>query len=76
VQIELIDVLADAGASLAGHPDNALVNGNIAPRSTSCAGRSLDIGDGALPRTLAGCSAFGGETRPVRNGSSLWFLPR
>src|SRR5215468_7521319 len=30
VQIELIDVLADAGASLAGHPDNALVNGNIA----------------------------------------------
>jgi peptide-methionine (S)-S-oxide reductase len=30
VQIELIDVLADAGGSLAGHPDNALVNGNIA----------------------------------------------
>jgi len=30
VQIELIDVLADAGASLAGNPDNALVNGNIA----------------------------------------------
>jgi peptide-methionine (S)-S-oxide reductase len=30
VQIKLIDVLADAGASLAGHPDNALVNGNIA----------------------------------------------
>jgi peptide-methionine (S)-S-oxide reductase len=30
VQLELIDVLADAGASLAGHPDNALVNGNIA----------------------------------------------
>jgi peptide-methionine (S)-S-oxide reductase len=30
VQIELIDVLVNAGASLAGHPDNALVNGNIA----------------------------------------------
>jgi peptide-methionine (S)-S-oxide reductase len=30
VQIELIDVLADAGATLAGNPDNALVNGNIA----------------------------------------------
>ena len=30
VQIELIDVLADAGATLSGNPDNALVNGNIA----------------------------------------------
>ena len=28
VQIELIDVLADAGAALDGNPDNALVNGN------------------------------------------------
>ncbi len=30
VQIELIDVLADAGASLAGNPENALVNRNVA----------------------------------------------
>jgi hypothetical protein len=30
VQIALIDVLADAGASLAGNPNNALVNGNLA----------------------------------------------
>lgn len=30
VQIELIDVLADAGASLDGNPNNALVNGNVA----------------------------------------------
>ena len=30
VQIELIDLLADAGASLAGTPDDALVNGNLA----------------------------------------------
>ena len=30
VQIELIDVLVDAGASLDGNPDNALVNGNLA----------------------------------------------
>src|ERR1051326_6670704 len=30
VQIQLINVLADAGASLSGNPDNALVNGNIA----------------------------------------------
>lgn len=30
VQIELIDVLIDAGASLDGNPDNALVNGNFA----------------------------------------------
>jgi peptide-methionine (S)-S-oxide reductase len=29
VQIELIDVLIDAGASLDGNPDNALVNGNF-----------------------------------------------
>ena len=29
VQIELIDALADAGASLDGNPDNALVNGNF-----------------------------------------------
>jgi peptide-methionine (S)-S-oxide reductase len=29
VQIELIDVLADAGASLDGNPENALVNGNF-----------------------------------------------
>lgn len=28
VQIELIDVLAEAGAALDGNPDNALVNGN------------------------------------------------
>jgi len=30
VQIELIDVLVDAGASPDGNPDNALVNGNFA----------------------------------------------
>jgi peptide-methionine (S)-S-oxide reductase len=30
VQIELIDVLSDAGAALDGNPDNALVNGNFA----------------------------------------------
>ena len=30
VQIELIDALVDAGASTAGNPDNALVNGNVA----------------------------------------------
>lgn len=30
VQIELIDILIDAGASLDGNPDNALVNGNFA----------------------------------------------
>lgn len=30
VQIELIDVLVDAGASTDGNPDNALVNGNVA----------------------------------------------
>ncbi len=30
VQIELIDVLVDAGASPNGNPDNALVNGNFA----------------------------------------------
>ena len=30
VQIALIDVLIDAGASLSGNPDNALVNGNVA----------------------------------------------
>jgi hypothetical protein len=30
VQIELIDVLVDAGAPLDGNPDNALVNGNVA----------------------------------------------
>jgi peptide-methionine (S)-S-oxide reductase len=30
VQRALIDVLADAGASVAGNPDNALVNGNFA----------------------------------------------
>lgn len=30
VQIELIDVLIDAGASSNGNPDNALVNGNFA----------------------------------------------
>lgn len=30
VQIELIDVLIDAGAALAGNPENALVNGNVA----------------------------------------------
>lgn len=30
VQLTLIDVLADAGASLDGNPDNALVNGNVA----------------------------------------------
>lgn len=30
VQIDLIDVLVDAGASLDGNPDNALVNGNVA----------------------------------------------
>jgi peptide-methionine (S)-S-oxide reductase len=30
VQIELIDVLVDAGASADGNPDNALVNGNVA----------------------------------------------
>jgi ankyrin repeat protein len=30
VQIALIDVLIAAGASLAGNPDNALVNGNVA----------------------------------------------
>jgi len=30
VQIELIDVLVDAGASPAGQPDHALVNGNMA----------------------------------------------
>jgi peptide-methionine (S)-S-oxide reductase len=30
VQIELIDVLIDAGASLGGNPDSALVNGNFA----------------------------------------------
>jgi len=29
VQIALIDVLADAGAKLAGNPNNALVNGNL-----------------------------------------------
>jgi len=29
VQIELIDVLADAGAALDGNPNNALVNGNF-----------------------------------------------
>jgi hypothetical protein len=30
VQIELLDVLIDAGASPDGNPDNALVNGNVA----------------------------------------------
>ena len=30
VQIELIDTLIDAGASLDGNPDNALVNGHVA----------------------------------------------
>lgn len=30
VQLELIDVLVDAGAALAGNPNNALVNGNFA----------------------------------------------
>lgn len=30
VQIELIDVLVDAGATADGNPDNALVNGNVA----------------------------------------------
>ena len=30
VQLALIDVLVDAGASLDGNPDNALVNGNVA----------------------------------------------
>jgi peptide-methionine (S)-S-oxide reductase len=30
VQIDLIDVLIDAGASPEGNPDNALVNGNVA----------------------------------------------
>ncbi|MCW5560118.1 MAG: ankyrin repeat domain-containing protein, partial [Verrucomicrobiae bacterium] len=30
VQLELIDVLADAGALLEGNPNNALVNGNVA----------------------------------------------
>jgi peptide-methionine (S)-S-oxide reductase len=30
VQIELIDVLIDAGASPNGNPDNALINGNFA----------------------------------------------
>jgi hypothetical protein len=30
VQVELIDVLADAGAALDGNPENALVNGNVA----------------------------------------------
>jgi hypothetical protein len=30
VQIDLIDVLVDAGASPEGNPDNALVNGNVA----------------------------------------------
>lgn len=30
VQIELIDVLVDAGAALDGNPENALVNGNVA----------------------------------------------
>jgi Ankyrin repeats (3 copies) len=30
VQLELIDVLADAGASLDGNPENALVNGHVA----------------------------------------------
>jgi peptide-methionine (S)-S-oxide reductase len=30
VQVALIDVLADAGARLAGNPENALVNGNFA----------------------------------------------
>ncbi len=30
VQIQLIDVLADAGAALDGNPENSLVNGNVA----------------------------------------------
>lgn len=30
VQIELLDVLIEAGAALAGNPENALVNGNVA----------------------------------------------
>ena len=33
VQVELIDVLVDAGADLAGTPENALVNGNFAAAS-------------------------------------------
>jgi hypothetical protein len=39
VQIELIDVLIDAGASPDGAPDNALVNGNF-----TAAGRLVDRG--------------------------------
>ena len=51
VQIALIDVLADAGATLAANADNALVNGNVAA-AEHLVRRGADL-------TLAAAVAFG-----------------
>ena len=65
VQLQLIDVLVDAGASMAGVPDSALVNGHVAAAerllergatltlaTAVCTGRLADI-----PRLAAATSA-------------------
>ena len=75
VQIGLMDVLIDAGASPDGNPDNALVNGNFAAAAHLVErGAQLDLGDGAVPGTLGRCQAAradrerSGETVRVRPG--------
>jgi peptide-methionine (S)-S-oxide reductase len=65
VQIGLIDVLADAGASLDGNPDNALVNGNVAAAERLVErGATLTLGTALclerwseVPRLAGGASA-------------------
>jgi len=65
VQIELIDALADAGASLDGNPDNALVNGNF-----TAAEHLLERGATQTVATALCLERWGDVTRLVPTASA------